>query len=109
VQVLNGYLEIAKKHIEEEVSAERSEKGRDPYSVQQSVQEQPEIQRQLSAVKDRMKDLQLQNSQVFIGPQLALLCTRIHLAKFSEMATCAQEDSRLWHGQCAHSSFIGKA
>lgn len=109
MQVLNGYLESAKKHIEEEVSAGRSEKGRDPYSVQQNIQEQPETQRQLSAVKDRMKDLQLQNSQVFIGLRLALLCTRTHIAKSSEMTTCAREDSRLWHGQCALSSFIGKA
>ena len=99
--MLNGYLESAKKHIEEEVSAGRREKEGDPYSVQQDIQEQPETQRQLSAVKDRMKELQLQNSQVFTGSRLALLCTSIGIAKFSEMAMCAQEDSRLWHGQCA--------
>ena len=66
--MLNGYLESAKRHIEEEISSSGSvTNAGDPYSVQQTSQEQPETQRQLSEVRERVKELVQQNSQVLPG------------------------------------------
>ncbi|CAL5222351.1 g4702 [Coccomyxa viridis] len=65
VQVLNGYLESAKRHMEEEISSSgTAANAADPYSVQQTSQEQPETQRQLSEVRERLNELVQQNSQL---------------------------------------------
>ena len=83
LQVLNGYLESAKRHMEEEISSSgAAANAADPYSVQQTSQELPETQGQLSDVRERLKELVQQNSQV------QLLCVT---------QTCASNCCQLLH------------
>ena len=81
MQVLNGYLESAKRHIEEEISAAGVvTNAAETYLAQQTSLEQPEAQKQLSEVKDRVKELAQQNSQVepaSCKPNAACSCTVI--------------------------------
>ncbi len=54
--------------MEEEISSSgTAANAADPYSVQQTSQEQPETQRQLSEVRERLNELVQQNSQVLLS------------------------------------------
>lgn len=90
LQVLNGYLESAKKHMEEELSDGAAiTDTMDMYSVQSATQEQPEAQRELSEVKETVKELVQQNSQVLPGDSAQTHASN-HAAAFacSELNSC---------------------